>query len=131
MDLGLFLKDAPAGCGRLTSGGYSNEKIALVSDVQEVKAIIGGRRVAPKGHGIGIEDKKWGDHEADETFVDCQKFPSKWKESEEQKALRSTTVVVAKPTCCQCGNPATTVNPEDAGKRLSEVRFLCGNHTTS
>lgn len=128
MDKGMFLTDAPAGCGKLTSGGYDNEKVAQVSDAQVVKEIIGGRRAAPKGHGIGIEDKKWSDHETDETFVDKQKFPPEWKESEEQKALRHTNVVVTAPTCCQCGGPASTVHPDDKGKRLSEARFLCGNH---
>ena len=126
-DYGKFMADAPHGKGLLISGGYGQEEIEREDAERQLVEMIGGERVAPKGRDSDTE-RKWEGGENDSTFVDRQKFPLKWKESEEQKALRGTTVAVKKPMCCQCGGPASTIHPEDKGKRLSEARFLCGGH---
>lgn len=130
MSKGAFLTGAPQGCGELISGGYDSEKAASICDLEQTKEIIGGKRVGPSGCDPDAE-REWGDKETDSTFINKQEFPLEWKESEEQKALRSTATVVEKPTCCQCGGPASTVHPKDAKKKLSEARFLCGGDAKS
>jgi hypothetical protein len=54
---GIFLTDAPRGCGLLLSGGYGGEEISLISDARQAESLIGGRRVRPQGHGSGGDEE--------------------------------------------------------------------------
>src|SRR5208282_5048730 len=47
LDKGLYLQDAPKGCGKLQSGGYGNEKLTAISELHQAREIIGGRRASP------------------------------------------------------------------------------------
>ena len=63
---GVILHDAPHGCGWLVSGGVDLEKVHSRNQKD-------GRRVAPRGHGNGLEDQVWAP-ESESTFMNRQNF---------------------------------------------------------
>jgi hypothetical protein len=118
---GVFLHDAPSGDGLLVSGSVDVERI----DARRQNHT--GRVGCPPSS----DDAEWNDWETEYTYIDRQKFPLEWETSEEQEALRRSEVTINKPTCFQCGGPASLIHPDDQNKRVFEARFVCDRHKES
>jgi len=97
----FIMRSAPQGCGELETGDYDSHKIELIDGLR------------------ATEDGRVG--EPSDSVV------ARFAESDEESGVPS---VVNRPTC-HCGVAASEVHPEDTGKRLSEVRFLCSEHRIS
>jgi hypothetical protein len=85
MSRGLFLTDAPKGCGKLVSGGYGSSKVSLVSDAHqsetETEEELGGHHVAPSGWSLVRDNKtdaKKRDSETDSTFMEKHFQDKSW-----------------------------------------------------
>jgi hypothetical protein len=81
MSRGMFLTDAPKGRGKLVSGGYDSEKVALINDLRQIEEECGGSEVGGSGWGSDRDEKfnyKDRDAEGDYTFTKKNFQDSSW-----------------------------------------------------
>jgi hypothetical protein len=79
MSRGMYLTDAPQGCGKLVSGGYDSNKVALISDTHQIEEECGGSQVGESGWSSDGDAKTASENRDEET--DCSFMEKRFQDS--------------------------------------------------
>jgi hypothetical protein len=83
---GLYLTDAPKGCGVLVSGGYDAHELPQINtDINKEDVQLADGRYVPLKNGKRVKPKGWGSHQDEnlEHDIDEPEWKSEWQDTSE------------------------------------------------